>query len=45
MKQITLNVGIIHLIAELCTAKIVARKADTLCCHGWEPTLGVLAKQ
>ena len=29
MKQIALNVGIIHLITELRTAKIVANEADT----------------
>ena len=45
MKQITLNIGIVHLVAKLSTAKIVAYKANTFCSHHWKPTLGVLAKQ
>ena len=45
MKQIAFNVGIIHLIAKLCTSKIVAHKTNALCCHCRKPTLSVLPKQ
>ena len=45
MKQISFNVGIIHLITKLCTSKIVSNKANALCSHCRKPTLSVLAKQ
>ena len=45
MKQIAFNVGIIHFITKLCTAKTITHKTDTLCRHYWKPTLSVLPKQ
>ena len=45
VKQISLHIGIIHLVTKNLAADAVASKTDTLGCHHWHPALGIFAKQ